>query len=206
MRFAPSFATLAVTLALVPTDAGAQVGNAGRWRLGMLVESLHFSRGLIDGSAPSSDAAGLRPAGSLALEIALARAGHAWRAELSAGWAGVRPQADNDNVAITDKTARLTRWRLGAAAEHRLCAVGAGSLTVAGGPTLDWWRITGESRVRLGGQAGIALRLPLSGWELENRLGLGLSGSPFIPEDAGPDFETRALVGLFLGMGVRAPL
>jgi hypothetical protein len=206
MRLSACPATLALALALVPTIAGAQADNAGRWRLGMLVESLHFSRGLVDGGAPESEAAGLRPSGGAGVSIALARAGHTWRADLSAGWAGLRPQADNDNVAVTDKTARLTRWRLGAAAEHRLCAVGAGSLAVGGGPTLDWWRITGESRVRLGAQAGIALRLPVSGWELENRFGLGLSGSPFIPEDAGAGFETRTLVGLLLGMGVRAPL
>jgi hypothetical protein len=203
MRFPAFLATLTLTLALVPSTAGAQVSP---WRFGVLVESLHFSRALVDGSAPSSEAAGLRPSGGLGVGVALARAGHEWRAELRAGWAAVRPQADNGNVAITDKTARLTRWELGAAAEHRLCAVGVGTLALGAGPTLDWWRITGQSRLRLGAQAGLALRVPLSGWELENRLGVGLSGSPLVPEDAGANFETRTLVGLFLGMGVRAPL
>jgi hypothetical protein len=191
---------------LAPSAGGAQVGRAAPWRLGLRVESLHFSRALVDGSAPSSEAAGLRPSGGLGVGVVLARAGASWRAELSGGWAAVRPQADNGSVAITDKTARLTRWRLGATAERRLCGLGAGSLALGAGPTLDWWRITGESRVRLGGQAGVALRLPLSGWELENRLGLGVSGGPFRAEDAGAEFETRALLALFLGMGLRAPL
>lgn len=206
MRLPSCLAAATLALVLAPSLGGAQVGRAAPWRFGVLVESLHFSRALVDGSAPSSEAAGLRPSGGIGVGVALARAGHSWRGEITVGWAGVRPQADNASVAITDKTARLTRWRLGAAAERRLCAVGAGMLGLGAGPALDWWRIAGESRVRIGGQAALALRLPLSGWEVENRLGLGVSASPFVPEDAGAEFEARALVSLFLGMMVRAPL
>jgi hypothetical protein len=206
MRLPACLASAPLILILAPTLGRAQVGHTAPWRFGVLVESLHFSRSLIDGSAPASEAAGLRPSGGVGLGVAVARAGPSWRAEVTATWAGVRPQADNASVAVTDKTARLTRWRLGAAAERRLGAVGTGMLGLGAGPALDWWRIAGESRVRIGGQAALALRLPLSGWELENRLGVGVSASPFVPEDAGAEFETRALVSLFLGMVVRAPL
>jgi hypothetical protein len=196
----------AVLLVLAPSPGAAQVALAARWRLGVLLESLHFSRGLVDGSAPSEEAAGLRPSAGAGVGVVLARTSPSWRAELTAGWAGARPQADNAGVAITDKTTRLTRWRLGAAAEHRLGTLGAGTFGLAAGPTLDWWRIAGEDRLRLGGQAALALHLPISGWELENRLGLGVSASPFVPEDAGAEFQTKALVSLQLGLGVRAPL
>jgi hypothetical protein len=198
----------AVTLALVftPSRGAAQIGRGEPWRLGVLVESLHFSRALVDGSAPASEATGLRPSGGVGAGVALARAGPSWRVELTASWAGLRPQADNTGAALIDKTSHLTRWQLGGAAERKLCAVGAGTLGLGAGPALDWWRITGESRVRIAGQATLALRLPLGGWELEHRLGLGVSASPFVPGDAGAEFETRALVSLFLGMAVGGPL
>jgi hypothetical protein len=202
----PACLAVPFALAFAASVAGAQAGPGARWQLGILVESLHFGRSLVDGSAPPSEAAGLRPAGGVGLGLTLARTGRAWRTELTAGWAGARPQADNASVAVTDRTTRLTRWRLGAAAERRLCAVGSGMLGFGAGPAVDWWRVAGESRVRVGGQAALALRLPLSGWELENRAGLGISAGPFEPDDAGAEFRARALVSLFLGMGVRAPL
>jgi hypothetical protein len=205
MRLPTCFA-VPFALAFAASVGEAQAGHGARWQLGVLVESVHFGRSLVDGSAPSSEAAGLRPAGGVGVGLALARAGRSWRAELMAGWAGARPQADNASVAVTDRTTRLIRWRLSAAAERRLCAVGSGTLGFGAGPAVDWWRVSGESRVRVGGQAALALRLPLSGWELENRAGLGLSAGPFEPEDAGAEFRTRALLTLFLGMGVRAPL
>jgi len=202
----PACCAVPIALACGVSVASAQAGQEAPWRLGVLVESLHFGRSLVDGSAPSPEATGLRPSGTVGLDVALARAGRSWRAELTAGWAGSRPQADNAGVAVTDRTTRLTRWRLGVAGERRLCGVGAGMLAIVAGPALDWWRIAGDSRVRLGGQAALALRLPLAGWELENRVGLGISAGPFTPEDAGAEFESRALMSLSLGMGVRAPL
>jgi len=60
--------------------------------------------------------------------------------------------------------------------------------------------------VRFGGAAVAALRLPLGTWVLENRLGLGVSGSPFVPEDGGETYETRTLVSMTVGVAVRAPL
>jgi hypothetical protein len=202
-------ACMVATLALTPTPGQAQMqGASPTWHLGLGVrlESVRFSRALVDASAPSSEAAGLRPSGGIGIGLALSRSSASWRVELAAGWAGVRPQADNANLAITDKTTRLTRWRLGAAAERRLCSVGSGELALGAGPALDWWRVTGDDRVRLGGQGTVALRLPLGRWELENRLGLGVSGGPFVSDDAGAQFESRTLVSLILGIGVRAPL
>jgi hypothetical protein len=199
-------AAVTLAFALTPSPGWAQISRGTPWWLGASIETLRYSRALVDGGAPSSEAAGLRPSGGVGVGITLARAGRSWRAEVTAGWAGVRPQADNASAALIDKTSRLTRWRLTAAAERRLCAVGGGMLGLAAGPAVDWWRIAGESRARLGGHAAVALRIPLADWELENRLGVGVSGSPFVPEDAGTEFETRALVSLFLAMVVRAPL
>ena len=76
----------------------------------------------------------LRPASGTSIALTLARGGAAWRGELVAGWAGMRPQADNASVAVLDRTTRLTRWRLGAAVERRLFGIGAGSLESGAGP------------------------------------------------------------------------
>jgi hypothetical protein len=206
MRLHSCLTLVILALALATSPGGAQVGPDRPWRLGVSIETLRFSRALVEAAAPTPEAAGLRPSAGAGIGVTLARDGRSWRADLTAAWAGVRPQADNASATLIDNTARLTRWQLRAAVERRLCALGAGMLALGAGPSMDWWRIAGTSRLRLGGQAALALRVPLAGWELENRLGAGVSGSPFVPEDAGAEFETRALVSLFLGLVVRAPL
>ena len=204
MRLPPCL--IAAVLA-IPVTGSAQAVPAPGWELGVLLESVRFSRGLVDAAAPSQDiAAGLRPAAGTSIALTLGRGGPAWRGELVAGWAGMRPQADNASVAVLDRTTRLTRWRLGAAVTRRLLGIGAGSLNLGAGPTLDWWRVIGEDRIRFGGAALAALRLPLGTWAVENRLGVGVSGSPFVSEDAGETYETRSLVSVTLGFVVRAPL
>ena len=197
---------IATTLLVLPTLSLAQAVAPPGWELGILLESVRFSRGLVDAAAPSDVAAGLRPSAGTALALTLARSGPAWRGELVAGWAGMRPQADNEGVAVLDRTTHLTRMRLGAALERSLFGIGTGSLALGVGPTLDWWRVVGEDRVRVGGSALVALRLPLGTWALDNRLGLGVSGSPFVPEDAGESYEARTLVSVTFGVAVRAPL
>ena len=204
MRLPPCL--IAAILAL-PATGSAQAVPSPSWELGLLLESVRFNRGLVDAAAPTEDiAAGLRPAPGTGIALTLARGGTAWRGELVAGWAGMRPQADNASVAVLDRTTRLTRWRLGVSVERRLFGIGAGSLNLGAGPTLDWWRVIGEDRVRFGGAALGALRLPLGTWALENRLGVGVSGSPFVPGDAGASYETRTFVSVTLGILVRAPL
>ena len=172
---------IASTLLTAPAAGFAQARVPAVWEMGGLLESVRFSRGLVDAAAPSDVAAGLRPSSGTALALTLARNGATWRGELFAGWAEMRPQADNESVAVLDRTTHLTRLRLGAALERRLVGIGSGSLGLGAGPTLDWWRVIGDDRVRFGGAAVAALRLPLGNWVLENRLGLGVSGSPFVP-------------------------
>jgi hypothetical protein len=197
---------ITATVLFAPAAVSAQAVAPSRWELGGLLELVHYSRGLVDAAAPSDIAAGLRPASGSGLAVTLARNSAVWRGELAAGWAGLRPQADNESVAVLDRTTRLTRVRLGAALERRVLGIGTGSLALGAGPTLDWWRVVGDDRVRFGAAALAALRLPLGRWALENRLGLGFSGSPFVPEDAGETYQTRTLVTVTLALGLRAPL
>lgn len=196
---------IVATLLVAPVTASGQATET-RWELGVLLESAHFSRALVDASGHADTAPALRPSPGSGVALTLARGGPVWRGEVTAGWAGMRPQADNEAVAVLDRTTLLTRLRLGAALAGRLFRIGAGALAVGAGPTLDWWRVVGDDRVRPGGAALVALRLPLGTWALENRLAVGISGSPFVPEDIGGAYEARTLVSLTLGVALRAPL
>jgi hypothetical protein len=50
------------------------------------------------------------------------------------------------------------------------------------------------------------LGVPLGGVDLENRIGVGFSGSPIEASDLGDVAEERGLWALFVGLGLRAGL
>jgi hypothetical protein len=52
----------------------------------------------------------------------------------------------------------------------------------------------------------VVLRVPLGSWELQNRLGFGLSGSPIEAADIGDVAEVRGLRTLTIGIGMRTRL
>ncbi|HYC32606.1 MAG TPA: hypothetical protein VEB59_10000, partial [Gemmatimonadales bacterium] len=112
----------------------------------------------------------------------------------------------NDAVAIRDRTADLSRYRAGLAVERRLARLGNGLVFAEVEPTLDLWSLDGETRTRFGIQAGVTVRLPLGGLELEQRLVAGLSASPLEAADLGGEFALRALRVVGFGAGVRLPL
>jgi hypothetical protein len=204
MRYTP--ALVFVLAYLAPPAAQAQSGGTPGWRLGIAIEAIHFAESLIDTLAADATAAGLRPDGRLGVRLALGRAFGPWRAELETGWAAGRIEVGTDVVSLKDKTSRVTRWRLGAALGRRVGHVGAGEIELAAEPTLDWWRVSGADRLRAGAAAWLALRVPVGRWELENRIGGGVSGSPLEPEDAGPEFRRRTQVSVSAGVGLRLPL
>lgn len=78
-------------------------------------------------------------------------------------------------------------------------------LRLFGGPKFDVWTVAGESaRVRLGGQAGLAVELPL-GRRVSSTLRLrgGLGGSVFDPDEVPPNFERRVMPQVGLTFGLR---
>ena len=73
-------------------------------------------------------------------------------------------------------------------------------------PAADLWSVTGESRVRAGVEGRVVLLVPLGGVSLENRIGVGFSGSPIEASDLGQVAEERGLWTLLVGLGMRTGL
>jgi hypothetical protein len=66
--------------------------------------------------------------------------------------------------------------------------------------------VDGDHRLEVGVETSLALRLPVGPLELENRITLGISGSPIDQEDIGEGGAMRSLRTLAFGFGLRVPL
>jgi hypothetical protein len=176
------------------------------WHLSLAGEGLHFSRAAVDTSVPPDLSASLRPTSRVGVQIGLDRAFGRWEAAISAGYAGGQVEIYNQSVRVVDRTAQITRYRLAASAGRALTEVGSGRLVAQAGPTVDLWTVDGDQRVKPGVEVGLALRLPLGRLELENRIRLGISGSPITQADIGHSGKSRSLRTLAFGVGLRVRL
>jgi hypothetical protein len=177
--------TFLVALAfLSPARGRQQAAPAPRWHV-TIGEGLRFSRGATDTSEVPDVRASLRPTARLGVHLGLSRSLGAWEADIGAEYAGGQVEAYNAALKIVDRTAPITRYRIGDAVGRRLIGAGAGYFAVLLGPTVDMWAVDGEHRVRVGGEVRVALRLPLGKVELENRITVGLSASPIEADDVG---------------------
>ena len=194
----------AVWVALSAAPLMAQ--SSGRWSLSVGLEGLRYGATARDTTAEPASAVDLRPSGRIGVRAGLHRNLGAWGVGLALGWAQGSVEAANEAVAIRDRTADLSRYRTGLVVERRLARVGAGIVALEVTPALDLWALDGETRMRTGIEAGLTLRVPLSGVAVEHRLIAGLSASPLEAEDLGGEFELRTLRVVGFGVGVRAPL
>ena len=176
------------------------------WTLTVGVEGLRFAGAAHDTLGPEDAAVTLRPSGRIGGRVELQRHLGRWALGLQLGWAGGEVEAYNEAVAIRDRTADLSRYRVGVGLERHLAAVGVGEIGLALIPALDVWTVDGETRTRGALELALALRLPVGGVALEQRLAVGLSGSPITQADVGEEFELRTLKALVLGVGARVPL
>ncbi len=200
MRLATSL-LLAFLAATPPTYAQTPAEPPG-WHLGVGVEAVRFGWAARTPAAPGV-AAELRPSGRPALALSIGRAVGRWSLELDLGWAGGHVEASNDAVSIQDKSSDVTRYRLAAGLGRRVAELGSGQVIVALVPTIDLWAVDGDSRSRAGVEGRLLLRVPLGGVELENRLGLGISGSPIEAADIGEVSDQRGLRSVSVGVGLR---
>ena len=197
----PSLRTVFL-LCLLPSGLSGQ----SPWSLTAGLDGMRFAAAARDPGALPSSAVDLRPSGRIGGRLTLQRASGAWRAELGVGWAPGGVEVRNDALAIRDRTADLSRYRVGAAIERRLTGSAAGELALGAGPALDLWSVAGDHRLRLGGVVALMVRLPLGRLALENRLAVGVTGSPLEPADVEGGFEARALRSVEFGVGLRLPL
>jgi hypothetical protein len=195
---------LALLAAAPPTAAQMPTDHDG-WHLGGGVDALRFGQVVVTDAAPGV-AAELRPSARMAVHLRLGRSAGPWDVSIEANWADGHVEARNDVVSISDRTADVSRYRLGLGVGRRFAAIGSGALAFELAPTVDLWSVDGESRVRVGAEGRLVLLVPLGAVELEHRIGFGLSGSPIEAADAGPVADERGLRTLLIGLGLRTRL
>lgn len=195
---------LALAVALAPASLAAQIPTRPNWSLTLAADGIRFGQAARE--RENSRPIGLRPSGRIGSRVTLERSIGAWRAQMEVGWAAGHAEAATDAVAVRDKTLDLSRLRLAPTLERRVAAPAAGELAIGLAPTLDLWRVDGDTRLRPGLEARAAVRVPLGRVALENRLALGVSRSPLELEELEDGFELRILRALTLGIGLRVPL
>ncbi len=191
---------LSLLAAAPPVAAQTPAGNDG-WHLGGGVEVVRFGHVAVSDAAPGV-AAAVRPSARPAIHLSVERGSGAWGVELEAGWAGGHLEAGNDALSIQDRSSAVSRYRLALGIARRVAAVGNGTVGFALVPTLDLWAVSGEHRLRAGAEGRLVLRIPLGSVELENRVGVGLSGNPVDLTDIGEVSDLRGLRTVFVGLGL----
>ncbi len=203
MRLSSSL-LLSLLAAAPPSAAQAPPAQDG-WHLGGGVDALRFGHVAVSEAEPGL-AAEVRPSSRAALRLVVGRKTGLWDVSLEAGWAEGNIQAGNDVVSVQDLTSDVTRYRLALAVGRELGTLGTGRLGAELAPAADLWSVTGESRVRAGVEGRVVLLVPLGGVSLENRIGVGFSGSPIEASDLGQVAEERGLWTLLVGLGLRTGL
>jgi hypothetical protein len=199
------FSLLIPLLAAAPPVAAQTPAVEHGWHLGGGVDALRFGHVAVSEAEPGA-AAEVRPSGRAGLRLTAGRTAGPWDISLEAGWAEGEIEVGNDVLSVRDLTSDVTRYRLCLAVGHRLTVLGANRLAVELAPTVDFWSVTGESRSRAGAEGRVQLLVPLGAIDLENRIGIGFSGSPIETSDVGDVAEERGLWTFLIGLGVRTGL
>jgi hypothetical protein len=143
----------------------------------------------------------------MALNLGITRHFDRWEASLLAD---SRPSVvrASDSVSVLQLSSlSFGRTGLTLALGRTLTCAGAGSVIAGAGLRLDGWTLPeNEHRWRTGAEAHAALRYDLGPLSLENRLTLGISGSPFDASDLPDGYERRMLKWMEVAIGVRVGL
>jgi hypothetical protein len=206
LRFSLLVPLLVPLLAAAPPSAAQTPTVRDGWYLGGGADALRFAHVAVSDAEPGA-AAKVRPSGRTALHLAIGRTIGSWDVSLEANWAEGHIEVGNDVLSVRDLTSDVTRYRLSLAMGHRLTELGVNRLGLELAPTVDLWSVAGENRVRGGAEVRGLLVVPLGAIDLENRIGLGFSGSPIDGVvDLGDVAEERGLWTFLVGMGLRAGL
>ena len=182
------FSLLISLLAAAPPSAAQTPAVRDGWHLGGGADVLRLAHVAVSDAEPGA-AAKVRPSGRTALHLEIGRT------------------TGNDVLSVRDLTSDVDRYRISLAVGHRLTELGVNRLGLELAPTVDLWSVAGEDRVRGGAEFRVLLLVPLGGLSLENRTGLGFSGSPIEGAvDLGDVAEERGPWTFLVGLGLRAGL
>lgn len=189
----------ALLLLTVPGIGAAQ--QAGGWVVSGSVGQAWFSK------AATGEGTDFGPSPGLAVNMGVTRRFARWEASLTAE---TRPSVlrASDSVSVLQISALdFGRTGLTLALGRTLSRTGAMAVVAGAGVRLDAWTLPeDERRWRAGAETHAALRFDAGAIVLENRLTLGISGSPFVTADLPDGYRRTALTWMELGVGVRVGL
>lgn len=189
----------ALLLLAVPGIGTAQ--QPGKWAITGLVAQSWFSR------AATGEATTFGPSPGLAASLGVSRRLGSWEASLSAE---SRPSVLRaaDSVSVLELSAlSFGRSGLAFSLARTVSHAGPASVIAGAGLRMDGWTLPeDEQRWRAGGELHAALRFDAGAVVLENRLTLGLSGSPFDAADLPDGYTRHTLRWMEVGLGVRVGL
>ncbi|HET8632573.1 MAG TPA: hypothetical protein VFL88_00385 [Gemmatimonadales bacterium] len=189
----------ALLLLAVPGIGTAQ--QPGGWAVTGSVGQTWFSK------AATGESTDFGPSPGLAVSLGVTRRFAGWEASLEAD---TRPSAlrASDSVSVLEISAlSFGRTGLTLGLGRTLALAGSASVITGAGLRLDGWTLPeDEHRWRAGAEAHGALRFGLGAVTLENRLTVGMSGSPFDAADLPDGYRRHALTWMQVGMGVRVEL
>ena len=191
---------------LLPATLPAQQ-QVGGWALMLSFARESFRGASSDTSSIPGTTVEVYPSSRVSTEVGLGRRFGAWDVTLSAGYASGDLRAKTDALVLDDRTTPVKRYRGALLLSRRLTGFREASLLLIGGPVVDHWTTSGlGDRTTLGGRAGLALRVPLGGLELENRALFGLGSSPFNRRDLPPEAKIESLRTWSLGVALHLKL
>jgi hypothetical protein len=196
---------LAVIVAVLAV-AGSQyelAAQSSRWAIGAELGLSRFWGGTR--SIPPNDTPAVRPYRPTTFGLRVDRALGRGRLGVGVQYAQSSLGAESEELLTAVKDA-VTWWQVTPEAAWRVATLGpVAQLRVFGGPTVDLWKADGESaRVRMGGQLGLEMLVPL-GRRIASTLRLrsGLAGSLFDEGDLPTDVERRVMPTANLALGLR---
>ncbi|HET7604354.1 MAG TPA: hypothetical protein VFK36_15120 [Gemmatimonadales bacterium] len=157
--------------------------------------------------AATGEATDFRPSPGLTVSLGVTRRFAKWEVSLMAD---TRPSVlrASDSVSVIQLSSlSFGRTGLTLTLGRTLARTGSASVVAGAGMRLDGWTLPEDGhRWRAGAEAHGAVRLGLGAVTVENRLTLGLSGSPFDAADLPDGYERRVLRWMEVDIGLRVGL
>lgn len=149
----------------------------------------------------------IRPSQGIAAGFGVTRRLGAWAVSFGVSQLSTEVEAMSSEVAVRERTQSLDRVRLALTGGRRLIRIGSGTVEARGSGVLDTWSVAGEDeRTVAGGEAAVALQLPVGRVTVENVLGLGWTAGPFQASELPAGYRRLALRAVTAGVGLRLRL
>lgn len=187
-------------LVLAPAAIRPLAAQSRPWAAG-----LEFGYNIFAGGVTDPQESRVLPSDRFDLTVLGAREIGPWALRMEVGFAPghLTGQDSGSTLEVTRLDTSLPRYRIEPMVGRSIVQIGSGRLMLYVGPTLDWWRLDGETRFTVGGEGRLAIQAPLGRLVLEDYLGFGIAPQPYPPGELTPDLTTHPTETLALGFSLR---